>query len=117
MKNQILKVEKGSLTLSPVTDVPVWKGSNILEAFGPDGRTKMSAGIHEIFPSEVTCTVETDDVLYILEGELEVEVNGEKRTFLPGDFAYLFNRTKVTIRVAKYDKHVYFPTRLTGKIH
>ena len=67
----------------------------------------MSAGIHEIFPSEVTCTMETDDILYILEGEIEIEVNGLIKTYCPGDFAYLYKGTKVTIRVAKYDKHVF----------
>lgn len=107
MKESLLKVEKDSMVLKPVINVPVWKGSNIAEAFDSDGKTKLAAGVHEIFPSEVVVTMDTDDILYMLEGELEIEVNGVKKKYHAGDFAYLYKNTEVIFKVLKYSKQIY----------
>ena len=45
MNEKFLKVEKDSIVLKPIKDVPIWKGSNIAEAFEAKGKTKLAAGM------------------------------------------------------------------------
>ena len=85
-----LKVAATDIALQPVTDVPRWVGSNLAEVFTGGQDVRMAAGLHEIFKSgtpEPNPVV--DDLLYILEGEIEVQVGEQRETFRAGDFAYL----------------------------
>ena len=68
MKKILFRASEGPLVLKSVQDVSVLKGSNIAEAFGTGSRTKRTVGIYDISRSEVTFTMETDNVLYILKG-------------------------------------------------
>ncbi len=96
------------MILKPVTDPPLWKGTKIAEAFSTADKTKMAAGLHEIHTSKVSYTHEVDDILYILEGEIEIESNGIKKTYHSGDFVYIIGgNNKITIKVEKYVKIVY----------
>ena len=86
----------------------IWDGSNIAEVFPADGDTKMSCGIHELFASEAVIeNSPVDDVLYILEGELELESDGVVEKFRSGDFAYLRAGTRQIFRVRDRVKHIY----------
>ena len=68
----------------------------------------MACGIHEIFTSE---TIEADrvvdDLLYILEGEIEIKSDTQTEVFKKGDFAYVKANTTVTYKVRKYVKLIY----------
>ena len=85
-----LKVAREDVVLKLVTDVPRWIGSNLAEVFTSEDDVSMACGIHEIFASE---TPEPNpvvaDLLYILEGEIEVRIEGESKIYRQGDFAYL----------------------------
>lgn len=86
----------------------VFAGSKIAEIFDTSGRTKMSCGIHEIFASEVIVEkAPVDDVLYILEGEIEIEADGAVETFRAGDFAYLRFGARQRFLVRDRVKHIY----------
>ena len=107
MNISIKKVAAKNITLKPVTDVPRWIGSNLAEIFDTSGETRMACGIHEIFTSE---TVEADrlvdDLLYILEGEIEIRIGKHTEVFKAGDFAYVKAQTTVKFL---------FPTSLATK--
>jgi ethanolamine utilization protein EutQ (cupin superfamily) len=95
------------IVLQPLRD-GVFTGSNIAEIFDASGRTKMSCGIHEIFASEVTVEkAPVDDVLYVLEGEIEIEADGATETFRAGDFAYLRAGARQRFIVRDRVKHIY----------
>jgi ethanolamine utilization protein EutQ (cupin superfamily) len=108
MSKIIQKVAAKDIKLQPVIDVPRWKGSNISEIFDTSGKTRMACGIHEIFKSE---TIEADrvvdDLLYILDGEIEIRTDKESEVFKAGDFAYVPAKTTVTYAVNKYVKLIY----------
>ncbi len=108
MNSIIKKVPSTNIKLKPVIDVPRWVGSNLAEIFDTSGETRMACGIHEIFASE---TVEADrvvdDLLYILEGEIEVRTDKETEVFKAGDFAYVKAQSTVTYAVRKYVKLIY----------
>jgi ethanolamine utilization protein EutQ (cupin superfamily) len=68
----------------------------------------MSCGIHEIFASEIIVEkAPVDDVLYVLEGEIEIEAGGAAETFRAGDFAYLRAGARQRFIVRDRVKHVY----------
>jgi ethanolamine utilization protein EutQ len=48
-----------------------------------------------------------DDLLYILEGEIEVEMEGRRESFGPGDFAYLTAGPRRVYRVDDRVKLIY----------
>ena len=102
------KVAAEDIALKPVMDVPRWAGSNIAEIFDTSGETRMACGIHEIFTSE---TVEADrvvdDLLYILEGEIEIRSDEQTEVFKAGDFAYVPAKTTVTYVVREHVKLIY----------
>ncbi len=102
------KVAAKAVALKPVTDVPRWVGSNLAEVFKGGGETRMACGIHEIFESE---TVEenpaVDDLLYVLEGEIDIRVKDKREVFRTGDFAYLFAGLKRTYIVRDRVKLIY----------
>jgi len=103
----IKKVARGDVVLQPVQDGP-WAGSNIVEIFSSAGDTRMSCGVHELFASEtVIDKAPVDDVLFILEGEIEIECDGKKETFRAGDFAYLHAGARQRFVVRDRVKHVY----------
>ena len=108
MRELIKKVVSAKIALKPVTDVPRWSGSNIAEIFDTSGQTRMACGIHEIFTSE---TVEkdrvVDDLLYILDGEIEIRSDQQKEVFRDGDFAYVPAKMTVTYAVSKYVNLIY----------
>ena len=85
----ILKKPTDDVGLLPVTD-RVFAGLRICEVFDTSGNTQMACGIHVIGISvTVVEKVPVDDVLYILDGEIEIDSNGERHTYRTGDFAYL----------------------------
>ena len=105
MHKKLLKVDRNSLILKKPEGISIWEKTEIAEAFGIKDKTKMGAGIHKIKEFEVTYAHEVDDVLYILEGEMIIESNGEKKVFSPGDFAYIKGgKNKITIIVKEYAK-------------
>jgi len=115
MNKKLLKVGNEEIKLNPVTDFPLWVGSNMAEVFGEKTETKMSAGMHEIFKTEVTYDMFSDDILYILEGSVELEVDDKKEVFSSGDFAYMFNGTKVNLKVSDYVKLIFIAYPATWK--
>ncbi len=103
----IKKVSKKSIILSKIQD-GIWSGSNIAEVFPATGDTKMSCEIHELFTSEtVVEKAPVDDVLYILEGEIEIESNGVVNKYKGGDFAYLRTGARQKFTVKDRVKHIY----------
>ena len=85
----IRKIAKDDVILEEAQDQP-WAGSNIAEIFPSTGDTRMSCGIHEIFQSETVIEeAPVDDVLFILEGEMEIESGEDYEKYAAGDFAYL----------------------------
>jgi ethanolamine utilization protein EutQ len=115
MNKQLLKVGASEIQLSPVIDFPLWLGSNMAEIFGEKTGTKMGAGMHEIFKKEVTYNMTSDDILYILKGSVELEVDGQKEVFNAGDFAYMFNGTKINLIVSEYVKLLFVAYPATWK--
>ena len=111
------KVAAEDIALKPVMDVPRWAGSNIAEIFDTSGETRMACGIHEIFKSE---TVEADrvvdDLLYILEGEIEIRTDKQSEVFKSGDFAYVPAKTTVTYVVREQVKLIYVVYPASWKI-
>jgi len=103
----LLKKAKEEVVLQPVED-GLWAGSNIVEVFDTSGRTRMSCGIHELFASDTLVeAAPVDDVLYILEGEIEIQAGGISQTYHAGDFVYLFAGFEQRFIVREHVKHVY----------
>jgi ethanolamine utilization protein EutQ len=103
----IKKVAKDSVVLNKVLG-GTWSGSSIAEVFPATGDTRMSCGIHEIPASETVIEkAPVDDVLYILEGEIEIDADGVVRKYQAGDFAYLRAGARQKFTVRDRVKHVY----------
>ena len=106
-KMSIRKIAKDDIVLERVKAKP-WAGSNIAEIFSSGGGTRMSCGIHELFASEtVVEKAPVDDVLFILEGEIEIESDGKTEKFKAGDFAYLHAGARQRFVVRERVKHIY----------
>ena len=103
----ILKKSKAEIVFEPIAQGP-FAGSTIAEVFDTSGRTNMSCGIHEI-PASLTIVEKApvDDVLYILEGEIDIESNGVSKTYRAGDFAYLRAGERQQYTVKNRVKHIY----------
>jgi len=103
----IKKVSKKSVVLGKVPD-GIWAGSKIAEVFPAAGDTRMSCGIHELLASEtVVEKAPVDDVLYILEGEIEIDSDGVVEKYRAGDFAYLRAGARQKFTVRDRVKHIY----------
>ena len=103
----IKRIGRESVMLEPVQDGP-WAGSNLAEIFSTAGQTRMSCGVHELLASEtVVEKAPVDDVLYILEGEIEIESDGVLERFRAGDFAYLHAGARQRFIVRDRVKHIY----------
>ncbi len=103
----VLRKAKRDIIPKPVTE-GLWAGSNLVEVFDTRGATTMSCGIHELFASEtVVEKAPVDDVLYILEGEIEIEADGVRHLFKAGDFAYLRRGCRQRFMVREHVKHIY----------
>ena len=103
----IKKISKESIVLSEIPD-GTWSGSNIAEIFPAAGQTRMSCGIHELFASETVIEkAPVDDVLYILEGEIEIDCDGITEKYQAGDFAYLAAGARQKFIVRDRVKHIY----------
>ena len=102
------KVSKNEVVLTEVQDLP-WKGSKMAEIFPSSGTTRMSCGLHEIFASETVIEkAPVDDILFILEGEIEIETDDdESYKYVAGDFAYLHANAKQRFVVKDRVKLVY----------
>ena len=112
----IKKISKESIVLNKITD-GIWSDSNIAEIFSAAGDTKMSCGIHELFISEtVVEKAPVDDVLYILEGEIEIDSDGIIKKYQAGDFAYLRAGARQKFTVRNRVKHIYvtYPCNWSG---
>ena len=106
-KASIRKIAKDDVVLARVNEQP-WAGSNIAEVFRSGGGTRMSCGIHELFASDTVIEkAPVDDVLFILEGEMEIESDGVRQTFRAGDFAYLHAGARQRFIVRNRVKHIY----------
>ena len=103
----IKKRAKESIVLSKIKD-GIWSNSNLAEVFPATGDTRMSCGIHELFASEtVVENAPVDDVLYILEGEIEINSDGVVEKYQSGDFAYLRAGARQKFTVRDRVKHIY----------
>lgn len=103
----IKKISRESIVMSKIPD-GIWSGSNIAEIFPATGDTQMSCGIHELFASETVVEKSpVDDVLYILEGEIEIDSDGVVEKYQAGDFAYLRAGTRQKFTVNNRVKHIY----------
>ena len=103
----IKKISKESVIPGRILD-GIWSGSNLAEVFPAAGDTRMSCGVHELFASEtVVENAPVDDVLYILEGEMEIDADGVVEKYQAGDFAYLRAGARQTFTVRDRVKHIY----------
>ncbi|RLD10459.1 MAG: hypothetical protein DRI44_06025 [Chlamydiae bacterium] len=103
----IKKISKKSIVLNKVPD-GTWANTNIAEIFPAAGDTKMSCGVHELFASEIIVEkAPVDDVLYILEGEMEIDSDGVVEKFEAGDFAYLRAGARQVFKIRDRVKHIY----------
>jgi ethanolamine utilization protein EutQ (cupin superfamily) len=103
----IKKVSKKSVAPCNVP-AGIWAGSNLAEIFPASGDTNMSCGVHELFASVIVVEkAPVDDVLYILEGEMEINADGVVETYHAGDFAYLRAGARQTFTVRDRVKHIY----------
>ncbi len=103
----ILKKTKEDIAFEAITEGS-FAGSRICEVFDTSGKTKMSCGIHEVFASEtIVESAPVDDVLYVLEGEIEIEADGVVQTYRAGDFAYLYAGVRQRFTVRDRVKHIY----------
>jgi len=103
----LAKIAGESIVLSQVAD-GAWAGSNLAEIFPATGDTRMACGIHELFASEtVVEKAPVDDVLYILEGEIEIDADGVVETYRAGDVAYLRAGSRQKFTVRERVKHLY----------
>ena len=101
------KIARETVVLESIPD-GLWGGSNIAEILPAKGDTRMSCGVHEIFASEIIVEkAPVDDVLYVLEGEIEIEADGVTETFRAGDFAYLYAGARQKFTVRDRVKHIY----------
>ena len=102
-----LKRSQAAVVFSPIADGP-FAGSRIAEVFDTSGATAMACGIHEIHAAVTIVEKATvDDVLYILEGEIEIESNGVHQTYRAGDFACLRAGEQQQFTVKDKVKHLY----------
>ncbi len=103
----ILKRLKDAVVFAPIAQGP-FAGSHLAEVFDTSGGTRMSCGIHEI-PASVTVVEKApvDDVLYVLEGEIEITSDGISETYRAGDFAYLRAGERQQFTVKNRVKHLY----------
>ena len=103
----IKKISSKSVVFRTMQDAP-WSGSNLAEIFPASGNTRMSCGIHELFTSEtIVKKAPVDDILYILEGEVEIESDGITEKYQAGDFAYLHAGARQKFIVRDRVKHIY----------
>ena len=103
----IKKISKESIVLRKIPD-GIWSGSNIAEVLPATGDTKMSCGIHELFASEtIVEKAPVNDVLYVLEGEIEIDSDGVVEKYQAGDFAYLCAGARQKFTVRDRVKHIY----------
>ena len=103
----IRKVAKNEVVLEEVQDQP-WVGSKVAEVFPSTGNTRMSCGVHEILESETVIEeAPVDDVLFILEGEIEIESDEDHEEYTAGDFAYLHAGARQRFLVRDRVKLVY----------
>ena len=103
----IKKISKESIVLRKIPD-GIWSGSNIAEVLPATGDTKMSCGIHELFASEtIVEKAPVNDVLYVLEGEIEIDSDGVVEKYQAGDFAYLHAGARQKFTVRDRVKHIY----------
>ncbi len=113
----IKKIPRESIVMNKILD-GIWSGSNIAEVLPATGDTKMSCGIHELFESETIVEKSpVDDVLYILEGEIEIDSDGIVKKFQAGDFAYLPAGVRQKFTVRNRVKHIYvsYPCNWSGE--
>ena len=103
----IIKRSKEAIVFKPITHGP-FSGSIIAEVFDTSGETTMACGIHEI-PASLTIVEKApvDDVLYILEGEIDIESDGVSKTYRAGDLAYLRAGERQKYTVKDRVKHIY----------
>ena len=103
----IKKVAKEEIVFNKIPD-GIWGDTLISEIFPATGDTKMSCGVHELPASEIIVEkAPVDDVLYILEGELEIESDGITEKYKAGDFAYLRAGARQKFTVRNRVKHIY----------
>ena len=68
---------------------------------------KMTAGIMELKDTPLDWVTKTDEIKYVLEGVLELVINGKKYTGKQGDIFYIPANTKVTFSTPKQTKFFY----------
>ncbi len=61
----------------------------------------IGAGIEVLDNVSISWTVTYDEVLFIHEGEMGIEINGERWTCRPGDIVWLPNGTTLTYDASK----------------
>ncbi len=103
----ILKKAAEDVVFQTIAEGP-FAGTQICEVFDTKADTRMSCGIHELSASETLVdNAPVDDVLFILEGEIEIEADGVAKTYRAGDFAYLHAGAKQRFTVRDRVKHIY----------
>ena len=89
MTSALIKCSRENIEMVTVTEGR-WAGSTLGEIFESGGDTRMACGIHDIPASETIAENPlVDDILYILDGEIEISCDDLTETFVQGDFANL----------------------------
>jgi uncharacterized protein len=98
--------------MQPVTVDPTWitsgnpKFAQVEVGRSPDGRTTNGLWSCE-GPTTFNWRFDVDEVVYILEGEVQIDYQGSQFTLHPGDTAAFHAGTQATWTVEKYLKKAY----------
>jgi len=101
-ENGLIQVKGGSVTLETLED-----GIKAKEILGLSDSPKMTAGIMELKDKPLHWVTKSDEIKYVLEGVLELTINGQKYTGKQGDVFYIPADTKVTFSSPKQTKFFY----------
>ena len=90
-ENGLIQVKGGSVALETLED-----GIKAKEILGLNDSPKMTAGIMELKDKPLRWVTKNEEIKYVLEGILELTINGKKYTGKQGDVFYIPANTKVT---------------------
>jgi len=101
-ENGLIQVKGDSVNLETAED-----GIEAKEILDLSDSPKMTAGIMELKNKPLHWITKSDEIKYVLEGVLELTINGQKYTGKQGDVFYIPADTKVTFCSPKKAKFFY----------